>query len=321
MPRFEVVNPLDHLDAASDVLISSWPLPCRHYSPEFLRWRFSFPGSGSALAAIATDGELPVGFAAAIPRLMTHRDVAGEAYFLSYVAVKPEFQCRGIAAGLYDALLDATDHSAPIITFTEVGHAGERAALAAYARAGYTVSDLGCYEGFGYAPRRAGTDDSVRTASIQCLTAPFEHIPLCSDKNVLALHSTPESIGHYFSGPEPRQGLTLYAAKESIAGCAIARRASVLTSRAVIHSTMIENLFLPAADPDMIRVLCEAASTLWLENDRPTAVAVPNVLGCSADQMREAGLRAWFAPWHGYVCARDPDHPFLRAKLTNLEVA
>lgn len=54
--RIETVDALQSVDFASDILCEAWQPPCMRYSPEYLRWQFSFPEDASALAVAAFDG-------------------------------------------------------------------------------------------------------------------------------------------------------------------------------------------------------------------------------------------------------------------------
>src|SRR5438067_12967518 len=123
--RVELVSRDRFVAAAAPLLRAAWEPPAVHYSAAHLRWQLDFPGQEEPLAALAFEGDLPVGCAAATPRRLCLGEAVDEAYLVSFVAVAASHRRQGVAAQLYAGLLDSIRAlQRPVVTFAPAGSGG-----------------------------------------------------------------------------------------------------------------------------------------------------------------------------------------------------
>ncbi|MBI3949929.1 MAG: GNAT family N-acetyltransferase [Acidobacteria bacterium] len=321
MLRIQQVNPGSFAESASRILLQSWPVTCFHYSPDHLRWQFSFPGPYPSVGVAAFDGNEPVGFAAATPRRLRFQQMGSETYVVSFVAVRPAWRGRGIAADLYTCLLGALREAGlPIVTFAEPGAVGERALVKAYPSAGFELRTLGRFTTYGYSPRSGAAPTSVQVLETSDAATILATIQRRGDHQTLWSDPDCQWLEHNDEDPWLRATVILRLTGGDGLGCAMIVRSEFVTAKGISLVPMIDQLFLYQPEAEALRALCEFASERWSGPAARTNVTVPNAWGIDPMILRSAGLRQTPRQFTGYVCSPDPHCPFLNAQGTNLHI-
>jgi GNAT superfamily N-acetyltransferase len=320
MIRIEIVDPRDHLRAASEVLCESWRPTCIAYTESYLRWHFTFPGRRPALAVMAFEDNTPVAVAAVVPRRLRVADDRFEAYALSFVAVRPAWRGRGISASLYEVLLaEVTRLGASVVTFAINGSAGEHVLKRAYRAAGFHLHQLAPCRGYGYlAPHVAsgpgGGQPTREDADVVDATAVVEQ---CAGDGILWNDPDGDQLRHYGADNERRAVLVARSADGRPVGVALATRMHLVTAQGTETVTSLESVFMPKPTSETLAALLHAAANRWCDGSR--LVTLPNVSWIDGDLTARAPARRMVGHFDCYLAVRDR-HPGLRARCTNLEV-
>lgn len=318
--RVEPVEPLAFAEEAGRILQEAWPPPALLYTPEYLRWQFGFPGAVSALAVAAFDGDQPVAFIGATPRRLRRGGYSSEAFLLSFLAVRPAWQGKGVAALLYDALLEAICRAGvPVVSFAQVGSAGERCLRKAYPAAGFSLSAIDVLPTYSCLERLSASPPAVEAVEV-VVTALQEVLEACADGTALHLAPDRMQLQRYGCDPRPRAAVLLRAADGRLLGGGMVVLAQVKNGRGVEELPIVENLFLREPRAEALAALCRFAGRRWPAEGRPRIVNLLNARDIVPAALSAAGLRKTSAGFTAYVAARDPEHPFLAADGTSLEV-
>lgn len=314
--RVEVADPAAVAGRAADVLTAAWPPPCLAYPADYLRWEFTAPGSPSPVVVEATDGGEPVGVAAAVPRRVRFEATERDISLVSFVAVRPGCQGRGVAAGLYDALLAAVRPAgAAVVTFALAGSGGQKAIEKAYPRAGFHLRPLGEYRVHAAAVA-AGDPPTTVTVDV------YHRLPNWPP-DPAAVHDAPSAAGraHRAANPRPRAVVVTRGPGGEVEGAASLVRTPIVTALGPAEVTAIDGLRLAAgAGPAVLKGLVEAAGRVWPAAAGRTTITASNVRGVDPAHLRAAGLRQTPTVYAGFVAAADPADPILRATVTDLPV-
>ena len=320
MVRVEQVNPLEFAETASAILEESWPAPHVRYTPDYLGWQLSYPGQLIPLAVAALDGQEPVGFAAATPRRARFRGLLADLYIVSFVAVRHGWRGRGVAARLYATLLDGIrSTAAPVVTFAEADSAAQRRLLDAYSDADFQVGSLGSYPAYGYLSRRHHPDAANE---IECCAEISEVARVMGngdDAQLLRAELDSAVVEHLRADPRPRRGVLVRETQTSAVAAAMAVLQEVVDRDSVTRLPVIERLSLRGPSAGTLGRLLHAAPRLWPAETYPV-VSLPNVCGIDEATLRSAGVRRMPSIYAGYICAQEPNHPFLQATGTDFEV-
>ena len=326
MIRIERVDPLAMAEPASAILLESWPRPCIHYSPAYLRWQLSFPGTTPSVAVAAFGEGEPIACIATTPRRLRWRGIRVEVHVASFMAVRPSWRGRGVANRLFQAMLDALrDYDRPIVSFAEPDSAGDWTARSAYPAAGFGMRPLGAYPLYGFLPRPgeapAPAVKAIETADPEGFLL---RIGACTDDRTLWNDPDAAEWAHYQRDPRERATVELYGPSGEWLGGAVAVRSEVATAHGVDPVTTLESVFLPQLDSAMLRALCQYACGRWSGAQSSPAGAfpltAPNAWGIDPLILRAAGLRQTPRRFVGYLAHPDPKNPLLDASGTNLEI-
>jgi hypothetical protein len=261
-----------------------------------------------------------IGFAGLTPRRIRFNHRPAAAYVLSFVAVHPVCRGRGLAAGLYAALLDAVRGTElPVIGFALLGSAGQRTLLRAYEAAGLHWRPLGEFPTYGFLSPRVAPPPDVYTeepAAADLMPA----IEACVGPRTVWSAPDARQLDHYRQDPRPRTLVLVRGPDRQAVGAGLVVRADMATSRGVEPAVTVESVFLLRPDAATLRALLNHAARRWPSAAGPTPVMAPNLQGLAAALLRSAGVRQVAPGFAGYVGAADPSHPLLEAKGTNLEI-
>lgn len=314
--RVELVDPGGAAEAAAVVQADAWRPPCLAYPAAYLRWELTVPGP-PALAALASDGGEPAGFAAALPRRVRLRGDVRDVSLVTFVAVRPGWQGRGLAARLYDTLLEAGRSAGrPVVTFALAGSGGQVALERAYARAGWTLCPLGEFRLHAAVFTPSATPSPLPTDLDAFRRLP----PRSADPDVL-IHA-PSEAGWDHLRADPRHRATVVgcnAAGEVVAAATVVRTPT-LTPDGPSEVAVIDGLRFAPGGGVVLREVVTAAGRLWPDADGRAVVTASNVTGVDPADLRAAGLRQTQTVFRGYVAAADPAEPLLAATGTDLAV-
>ncbi len=318
---FRVVDGPGFAEQAACVLTEAWPPPCLHYTPAYLRWQLAFPPALPAAAAF--DGEEAVGFAGLTARRVRRRGLLFDAAILSFVAVRPSWQGRGVASRLYDTLLGALGaHRLLLLRFASASAALPAGVASSFARGGHQVREFGVYPLYTGISRR-----EARVPGWEALDADAASLlprlaeALASNGNLLWSDPSPAQIAHYLKDPRPRRLIAVRHGHTGAEAAAWAVHAQMRTARGLEHVTVLETLFVDRSNADALAALLQRACELWdQDNSGPKVVTLPSLLGFDAASLKRAGVRQTGAPYVAQLCAREFPEAVVEASGTNLEV-
>jgi len=320
MVRVEQVNPCEFPDSASQVLEESWPAPHVRYTPQYLRWQFTFPGPLPSLGVAAFEGEEPVAFGAATPRRARFRGHGAPVYIVSFVSVRPAWRGRGVAGAIYAELLrHIRQTDSAVVTFAETGSAGQRRLLAAYDAAGFHVRALGEYPVYGFV---VPADAPASGSDVECTLQLDRLLPLigAADDSATIRHDPDDAaLRHYAADPRSRRAVLLRSSDGAQAGAMTVRPEMVLRG-GIDVATVVESPYLPRPSADLVRDLFISAAREVESRATPAIVTAPNLAGIEPEVLRSAGLRRTRSVFTGYACAPAASHPFLQADSADFEV-
>jgi len=319
--RIEAIDAISQVEPISRLLQQAWEPPCLYYTPEYLRWQFRFPASTPAISYAAYEEEAMIGFMGAIPRRLQLGPVHSEAYIVSFFAILPGWRPTLVPASLYAKMLAAfRQANVPIIGFAIPGQGGERIAARAYPAARFGFQTLGPFLGYGYRPCPPGPSAGVEVRETTDLDLLASAAEACVAERLLCNVPNRSMLAHYLKDPQPRIAVSLHGTDGEPIGAAMIVRTTIVTPQRHRTVTTVDNLFLPSPTAEALSALCDYASRCWAEPGTARTVVLPNLWGIGADVLQVAGLRHNGGRFMGYACAPDPQHPFLRAEGTNLEI-
>lgn len=309
----------EYAAAASELLNEAWSPPCIFYSRAYLEWQCSFPCPWPLPAVAAFDRDTLVGFAATTGRRIRHRGELIWVVIVSFVAVRPAWQQRGVAAALYDRLLGAVrDLGVPVITFAIPDSPGERVLEQAYVRAGFAMRSFGEYP--AYMAVFSGDADTPEWESCVCdaENPPADIAAQRASDETLAWHAPDSaSIAHYRSDPRPRKLVLLRRHGEEWSQAAFAVLAESHTRQGIQVVPTAEPVLLEKNEPAALRALIKATASAF--DLKPGAIiSIPNVIQFDNGALRLARVRKVGGGFRGFLCRAEL--PFDGAVGTTLEI-
>lgn len=315
------VDPLAFAAGASALLREAWTPPGLLYSPEYLGWQFVSPGDTRALAAAAFDGDVPVGFAAAVPRRLRLGEKRGDALVLSFVAVRPGYRGRGVAAAVYAALLDAAGQTGrPVLAYAQPGTPGRHVLLKAFEAAGYRRQDLGLYRTYAHRP---GPASAPAAGGVTCAAAGpacfLDVVRRCNGTGTLWSDPDPGRLDHYRADPRGRLLAVASGPGGVPTGAGMVVLCEMTTPQGVDRVALLDSLFLPEPDVEILKALLRFAAGAWPDRVSTPTISVPNAWGLDAGLLRAAGVRATPSGFDGFLFTTG-DNVWEKAEGTNLEI-
>ena len=317
-PRIEIGDPAEYAGIASQILRAAWKPPCLHYTAEYLAWQFSFPSDIQKHAAIAFMDDRPVGCAAVTSRRFSCARQSFSAYVLSFVAVAPSASRRGVAAAMYEALLDALPANVPVFAFAEPESIGERLLLGSFNRAGSRHRALQPCRAAGYLHR----------SRMAPTTGPFVEETKAYDEflsigrswapdNLVWTDLTHEHWHHYRQDPRGRVMVAVRDTSGNPMGTAMLVTVEMVSSEGVQKVPMLESVALAKATPDAMAALFGFAAG----RSQPGSVVVAsNVSYLDTSIVKFAGARTLPSSFSAHAFVRGSAHIIETAAALNLEV-
>jgi hypothetical protein len=319
--RIERVDPSAFVEPASRILQEAWQSRCILYSPEYLRWQFTFP-VGSAVGLAAFDGDEPVGFVAAtLWRLrLGHNPV--QVGIPGFGAVRPGWQ-GGVAAGmLWRTVVKILRASGlPAIGFAQPDTRVERFTLKVFRAEGFLARTFGDYRTYDWRPQ-ASAGATPYTCSVSSEDSAFLEVARrCLDPHTLWHDLDEATLGHYAKDPRSPVRVLVRGPQGEAVGAALLARSEVVTAAGIEFNAAVETIFLPEPSAEILTALfCFAAAHYAGKVSSPVVLA-PNLWGIDPAILRRAGVRATPSAFRGHLYVPGPgDDPFAGAEGTNLEI-
>ena len=317
-PRIEIGDPVQYAEVASRILRAAWKPPGLNYSPEYLAWQFSFPGDIPKRAAIAFLDNQPVGCIAVTSRRFWCVHDSFSAYVLSFVAVDPAAGRRGIAAALYESLLEALPLDVPVFAFAEPESIGERLLLSSFARASFRHRPLQSCRAVGYLHRPRATANDGPSAEEMTAYGEFTSAGLPSARrDVIWTDVTHEHWSHYQQDPRGRVMVAVRNAAGNLIGTAMLVTAETVSPDGVQKVPMLESVTLSEPTSDALAALFGFAAG----RSQPGSIVVASNLSyIDFAVVKAAGPRALPSLFSAHVFMRGQEHVVETAAALNLEV-
>jgi len=284
------------------------------YSPAYVAWQLSYPGRVRARAVLATDGDEPVGFAGSTPRRVWLAGEPREVHIVSFVAVRPAWQGKGLSGQLYAMLLAGLrEAGVTVVTFAQPDSAGERSLLRAYEEAQFVVRSLAPHLVYGYRP--AGVSSTRRSREIEP-TALLECLRPAADGGVLWWAPDEREATHLRTDPRRRTALLVEDDQGRTVAGATAVEQDLVTRDGATKGAALETVYLAEPKPEDLRGLCDAVTRL---QERPSgAVTAASLSTLTPDLIRAAGLRRLPAGFTAYLCTASGFGAIAHVRATNL---
>ena len=315
--RVEVMEPPRASEMSSEILRAAWLPPSLYYSPEYVRWQFTFPGP-PATAAIAFLGGRPVGCAAVTPRRLRSGGFSINTQVLSFVAVVPDARGRGVAQAVYAALLEQLRDAAPLLAFSEINSPGGRLLAGALSKAGFVTHRLAPCRAVGYRPRPGQEPARLEAVEIDDDRIVRALIDNAASRSVLWNDPTAEQWAHYRADPRRRYTVGVFDATGAAAAAAMVVITEMQTSAGVEDVPMLESIWSASDSADALRAIFEFAARSC-DTAIPTIVA-SNVSHLDASLVRGAGARALPSTFEASLFLRERTPELDAISSVNLEV-
>lgn len=310
-----MVDPLLAFDSAGEVLRAAWKLPSLHYSADYLRWQFTFPGEVSAKTALAFDGNGAIGCIAVTPRRFLLARAPITAYVLSFLAVDPAARGRGLAAKLYATLIDTIPHDTPVIAFAEPDGIGETLLLRSLGLASFHHKRLRPCRAAAYLPR------SIPGPSLTSTTESIDFVEYSSmyldgtDSSTLANAPTEEQWQHYLADPRGRSSIGIRDSSGKLIGTAMTVKAEIVSAEGIQRVPMLESVCLGFSSADALRAAFAEAQK---KGSRNAVVIASNLSHLDENLPRSAGARAIPSIFNAHLFTRGQD--VVGVSSVNIEV-
>jgi hypothetical protein len=305
--RLEQIDGASFAPEASNILKEAWAnQPSIEYSPDYIAWQLSFPGSIAPVAVAAFDGTEPIGFAAATVRRLRLDLNEADGFVTSFWSMRPG---RGGPAGailLLEALLRKLRRfDVPVLTFGLHNGRGERLFPQSYVRSGFLDTMLGKLPTYAFLVRsEPQTASDWIVAEAESTAILYELVSQCASKDPTLLYVASDStqLEHYSKDPRSRHLLVATDSKTGSRAAAWAIRTGFRTAEGVSYAPSLENVALERSRADALPALLIAASELYSSTiERPVVVNAPSLAGFDAKALRSLGIRQTSNGFHGHL--------------------
>jgi hypothetical protein len=319
--RFERVDPSAFIEPASRILQEAWQSRCILYSPEYLRWQFTFP-AGSSVGLAAIDGDEPVGFVAATLWRLRLRHHPVRVWIPGFGAVRPGWQGGGAAGILWRTFVKILRaFGLPVIAFSQLDSRVERFTLKVFRAGGFQARNFGDYRTYAWRPQ-GSAGPTPPTCSISSDDAAFLEVARrCLDPHTLWHDLDAATLGHYARDPRSSVRVLVRGPQGEAVGAALLARSEVVTAAGIEFHAAVESIFLPEPSAEILTALfCFAAAHYAGKVSSPVVLA-PNLWGIDPAILRLAGVRATPSAFRGHLYVPSPgDDPFAGTEGTNVEI-
>ena len=304
--RLEQVDGPSFALEASSILQEAWAhQPSIEYSPDYVAWQLSFPGSIAPVAVAAFDGTEPVGFAAATVRRLRLGSNETDGFVTSFWSMRPG---RGGPAGpillLENLLRQLRCFDVPVLTFGLHNGRGERLFPRSYVRAGFVETSLGNLPTYAFLVRSQPTASDWNVTKADSSAALTDLVSECASRDPGLVYISPDSaqLGHYAKDPRSRHLLVATDSRTGSRAAAWAIRAGFRTAEGVSHAPSLENVILDRSRSDALPALLTAASEVGTTGAaQPVVVNAPSLSGFDAKALRSLGIRQTSNGFHGHL--------------------
>jgi hypothetical protein len=315
--RIEIVDPVQFAGIASEILQAAWKPPCLNYSLDYLSWQFAFPRTLSRIGVIAYLDDRPAGCIAVTPRLFVNAGQTFAAYVLSFLAVHPSAGRRGIASGMYTAILEAIPRDTPTVVFFEPGSTAEGLLLQILKRASFRLHTLLPCRAIGFMPRAGTPAPSTSADETTDYEAFLGRAQMSTGGQTIYTHINREYWDHYRNDPRGRTMVVLHDERGNQLGTAMLVNAEVLSVHGVQRVPMLESVALPTPTPAPLSALFQFAAS---RAQPGSTVIASNLSHIDTALIRAAGARALPSSFNAHAFVKGEKHVIETADAVNLEV-
>jgi hypothetical protein len=320
----QVSDPAAFAPEASSVLREAWATQTAiDYSPEYVAWQLSFPGSVAPVAFAAFDDTGPSGFAAATVRQLRLNSLEANAFVTSFWSMRPGRGGPATGIMLLETLLQKLrTFEIPVLTFGLHNGRGEQLFPRSYSRAGFTEAPLGRLLTYSFLVRAKTAASSWTVTEADPLAVFPNLISQCTqqDPTLLYLSASPAQLDHYAKDPRSRRFLMATDANTGARAAGWAVRTCLRTSGTVLHTPSLESVFVSRNRPDALPALLAGVSGLYGATELPMAVNAPNLGGFDPETLRSLGIRQTANGFHGHLYLPPPCAGWQAATATAGEI-
>lgn len=298
MLRIEAVDPVQFAAEGARILKASWAPPALEYTPEYLKWQFTFPAPLPPIGFAAFYNDSAIGFVAASARYMHVAGTTVPVYLSSFLSVLPDLPTGSAAALLIrNEARQAASRETPVLLFAQEGSAGQ--AILANKMAGMQRRSLGSFRIHMAAARKHARAEVELTSPSEWLR---HYRVLNSPDGVLSPVYDEAHLAHYGCDPWGRR----FAIARSGAETAVAMIGSIrsVTAQGTQVSPALHAIAPRNPHPDLLKALIQIAAASTPEATQPT-VTVPLASLMSPDTAKASGLRAMNSTFASYLYTPD----------------
>ncbi|MBK8251261.1 MAG: GNAT family N-acetyltransferase [Polyangiaceae bacterium] len=296
----ERVDGLAAVEEISRVLVAAWPPPTLHYTVDFLKWQFTFPGpvARGALARINGEPVAYVGFAAR--RLRRGREVT-PSYATAFLGVVPSARGGGTANLVYDPMIGMVAESGiPCVGFVDVQTPAARKLQVKHTETrGMDRKSLTLCRNWGFMVR-PNTSPPLAVREAVSVAEVLDVMNACNDENVLWCAPDADAIEHYQRDPRGRKFIVT---EENGRASAVAMvfLSEIKGPQGIEFLTTVDTVWMPEPSDARLKSLCFGASAAFAEKATSKMVGAPNLSTIDESIIKLAGLRPAVAVYEPFV--------------------
>jgi len=316
-------DPTPVVEAAGRILRAAWAPPVLHYSDAYLKWQFGFPG-GPAVAGMARDAGELAALIVATPRRFRFRGAASRGYLLSFLAVDPSLQGKGIAGKVYDEVLRGLRKTGLLTVVYLEAHseAAQRSLSGSVKRVGFQMKKIGQYVNHGFAASSAASSaapGALAAREARDLGEVLAAIDACKAPEVLWSAPDRAQLEHYLRDPRGRKMLVVEE-EGRVTGAAMVFLSELTNKEGGLDRVAtVDALFIPEPTVERVTALFRGAAEAFAGQTTGPVVSAPNVALLPPEVVRAAKIRPTGAVYEAYAIHGE-GHPFMDAELSNLEI-
>lgn len=314
----EEVDALPFVEAISKVLLAAWPAPAVHYTVDFLKWQFTFPGPPARGALGRVKGE-PAAFVGFAPRRLRRGREASPSYATAFLGVVPTLRGGGVANRVYGPMIGMVAASGlPCVGFVDVTTPAARRLLVKHTEAhGMTLTSLRLCRNWGFL-ERAGTPPALPHREAASPEEVLRVIDACASEDTLWTAPDREGLLHYAKDPRGRKFVVVEEGG-SVVGAAMVMLSEVTSKEGVDRLVTVDAIWLPEPTAPRLRALFQASRAAFAGQASAPMVGAPNLGTIDDATAKSAGLRPTAAVYEPFVYQRGQS-VFTSSSVTNQEM-
>lgn len=338
MVQVDLVDPREYSAVITDIHRDAWEPPCFNYTDQYVRWQLAYPSEHAPIGVIVRDGSDAGACSALACRNLRLGGRTEPFWMASFAAVRPGWRGRSEAHSCWDCgaktketsswrgpgsahelIWDAIDATGlPVIIFTETGMPSELFALQCHEAAGYHTSKISELPLYGFSLSYDAPQGYEAEATSQVERFDSASRALQNDFSLWQEH-TDEQFKHLLT--DCRTPLIVWnRSGEPVATAVVAKTQVRTIDGGVATIPYVHNISIAESNPDVIRTICWFGQQYCGSSHYGLGI-MPNAWSLDEGALRRAGVRKLaHCGYSCFVSSKDPDHPALSSRGTNLEI-